>query len=456
MKKRMQIISALLLSVSLLFPSNTAFSQDNREFDDYTQFIWEIMTINALGGDSEAALSNIRDATQARHDNIVILKNSNRGKALALQLEEMIKIMDASDRREREQKPIDRLGNVIFVIHAVLEDGADSVNENSPSVPNPVIAKILPVLQKQTKQNAADTFYGHIASQIPNSGSAISSSSSQIYDADAGLPPPSAPPVVAQDDTPTVEPSAPTLVPTMSSAADNGNSGGSDINIRKPLRFTNKGLYDATVLVSSYTPAAGVTAGMSSASTVVFRESNSSAYLDLPLGTYVFCYYWDLGTDVDNDGYVDYAHRNTGNVTLSATSSDNTTSAQVVTLTPENMNNPNGKCGVTQPLEDAGDLTPQELANQGTHTYKTSCTNEALGSEAMVGIFNFAAGGVNVTVGDDTDFYQRIDVNTYDFTNKNADQSGYVKITFTDLGFTSLYILEGVVTATITCTSLRK
>jgi len=471
MKKRMQIISALLLSISLLLPSNTAFSQDDYEFDAYTQFIWEIMTANALGGNDVDTLSSIRDSTQTRYDDIITSYQNNERNVVALQLRsiqyQILDVLDdrvdlaeerASQAKKRAQKAKDAYSqSVINTISAVLYAGADSVNENTPAGSNPVIAKILPVLQKQTKQNATDTLYGNIASRIPGSAPEISSSSpSQIYHVDAGLPASSAPPVIAQDDTPTVEPSAPTLMPTIVSVENNENTSDSYVNILKPLRFTNKGLYDATVLVASYTPAAGVTAGMSSASTVVFRESNPSAYLDLPLGTYVFCYYWDLGTDVDNDGYVDYAHRNTGSVTLSGAPSDNTTSAQVVTLSPENMNNPNGKCGTTPPVEDADELTPQELANQGTHTYKTSCDADEFGSEAIVGAFTFAADGANVTVGDETDFYQRIDINTYDFTQKNADQSGYVKITFTDLGFTSLYIFEGVLNGTINCTSVRK
>ena len=482
MKKRMQIISALLLSISLLLPSNTAFSRDSYFSDLFTSTIWQLHVMADLGENNVDNLTTFRDRTRFFFDDAIAEFDPDSGyvpggvdddkkdpfyaKPLIMEKAQIMEDLDeriALARKREQQAKEDREdyqdypSSVIFVIHAVLTAGADSVNENTPAGPNSVIAKILPVLQKQIKQNATDMFYGHIASQIPDSGSVIASiSPSQTYHVDAGLPASSAPPVVAQDDTPTVEPSAPTLVPTIVSVENNENTSGSYVNILKPLRFTNKGLYDATVLVASYTPAAGVTAGMSSASTVVFRESNPSAYLDLPLGTYVFCYYWDLGTDVDNDGYVDYAHRNTGSVTLSGAPSDNTTSAQVVTLSPENMNNPNGKCGVTPPVEDAGELTPQELANQGTHTYNTSCDADEFGSEAMVGTFIFAADGVKVTVDDETDFYQRIDINTYDFTKKNADQSGYAKITFTDLGFTSLYIFEGVLNGTINCTSVRK
>jgi len=453
MKKLTQIIFFLLLLTGLLLPSSTALSQDEPGFDDYTQFIWEIMTINALGGDSVTTLSNIQDASQDRHDDIIALKNSDRGKALAAHLNEIIKIMDANDKqRERDSvRGLGRLGNIIFVLR-VVADGADAVNENTPTELDPVIAKILPVLQKQTKQNAADTFYGHIASRIPDSGSAISSSSSQTYHVDAGLPDPSAPPVVSEVDTPTAAPpSAPIIVPTVSSA---GNSGGSDVNILKPLRFTNKGLYDATVRAFSYTPAEGVTASMSRASTVVFRDSNPTAYLDLPIGTYVFCYDWDLGTDADNDGYVDYAHKNTASVTITAQSTDNMNSAQAVTLNPGSMNNPNGKCGETAPPPsgNAGGLTSQELANQGTHTYRIDCpTEENLGGEAVVIGFEFVAGGVNFEDEGDNDFYNKINVNTY--THTYTDFALTYTFTFTNEGFTLILVVDDI---SATCTAIRK
>jgi len=327
---------------------------------------------------------------------------------------------------------------VIFVIHAVITDGGDSVNENSPADSNPVIDKILPILQKQTQQSATDMFYGHVASQNPGSGSFISSNTpSQTYHVDAGLPSSYANPDTLQNDT-----------------GNSGNDNSGTINIQKPLQFANRGLYDATVRVFSYAPADGVTADMSSASTVVFQGSNPSANLSLPLGTYLFCYYWDLGTDVDNDGYVDYAHKNTGSVTLSASSSDVTNSAQVVTLNPESMNNPNGKCGETAPppSDNAGDLTPQELANQGTHTYRLDCpTDENLGAESTIIGFEFVGGGANIEDESDEWFYNKIDVNTYTHAYTGDFVATYT-FTFTNEGFTLLLVADG----SATCIGTRK
>ena len=444
MKKRMQLFFVLLLSVSLLFPSSRVFSQFG---DDgfaagmiATYFEWGIGLADALDGkDDIDTLRSIRDSYQRSFDNMVT-QWENRQVYDAADIVKVLrggfmkylnKSVELAEEREGQAN-----SSVPPVVSTVLRDGADSVDENMPIEPNPVIDKILPVLQKQTKQNATDMLYGHIASRIPDSGAAISSSSpAQTYYVDAGLPPSSAPPVTSQD--------------------GNGNGSGEAINIQKPLQFANNGLYDATVRVASYTPADGVTAGMSSASTVVFRDSNPSAYLELPIDSYVFCYYWDLGTDTNNDGYVDYAHKNTGSVTLTAQSTDNMNSAQVVMLNPGSMNNPNGKCGETAPPPsgNAGGLTPQELANQGTYTYRISCpTEENLGADAAVITFKFVAGGVNVEDEGENSFYKKINVNTYTHTYTDTIDATYT-FTFTNTGFTLLITgTEG----SATCTGIRR
>ncbi len=441
MKKRMQLIFVLLTLIGLLLPSNIALSQgDDPDLLSMRgiNIVWQMGLTTSLGGKDDAnTLRSIRDREQRSFDDMIASFEDEMAeykrdehpceiakvlrKARMNFLDKQIKL--AEERARQSSFAVN------YVIYIILTDGADSMDENMPIEPNPVIDKILPILQKQTKQNATDMLYGHIASRIPGSGAAISSSSpSQIYNVDAGLPPSSAPPIVSED-----------------GAGSSGNP--DDANnplLLKPLRFTNTGLYDATVLVASYTPAAGVNASMSRASTVVFRDSNPSAYLDLPLGTYVFCYYWDLGTDVDKDGYVDYAHRNTGNVILSGDPTDNTGSGQVVTLNPKNMNNPNGKCGETASpaSENALSLTPQELANQGTHTYTLSCACNGGSPEVcdfwsgddydpFVATVDFVKGGF--ILGDEngaSEFHQKLAVNTYSYTDEMIDG----ELTFTDGG----------------------
>ena len=462
MKRKMLIICSLLLLISLLFPSSTALSQNDGLSDLLVSTIWQLHLREGLGLNSADSLIAFRNSTQVLFDNAILEFNSDSAyipggvdddekdpfNAIPLMTERANILEDLDERialaRQKEQNAKDdaHARNVLFVIHAVLMDGADSVNDNTPAESDPAsdFRRLLPFIHQDARQTAADLFYGHIASRIPDSGAFISSSSpSQTYyvEGEPSLP---APPDISQD-----------------SIANDGNGGSGEINIQKPLQFANGGLYDATVLVFSYTPADGVTAGMSGASTVVFRGSNPSANLSLPIGTYVFCYYWDLGTDADKDGYVDYAHKNTGSVTLTAQSTDNTNSAQVVMLDPDN--NQNGKCGeaASLPSENTLSLTPQELANQGVHIYQISCTHDVLSYDSVVSTIKFAIGGVEATFeGQDTYFYQKVDVNTYDITEENANQYNYIKRTFTDTGFTYDYVLEGAFSGTGTCIALRR
>ena len=459
MKKQTQIILVLLLSVFLLLPSNTALSQDGDLSDLLVSTIWQLHLREGLGLNSVDGLISFRDSTQILFDDAIAEFHPDSAyvpggveddekdpfNAIPLKMERANILEDLDKRialaRQKEQNAKDdaHARNVLFVIHAVLMEGTDSVNENTPAESNSGsdFRRLLPFIHQDARQNAADLFYGYIASQNPDSGAFISSSSpSQTYHIDAGLPSSSAPPVILQDD-----------------AANNGNGGGGAITIQKPLQFANGGLYDATVLVASYIPADGVRADMSGASTVVFRGSNPSANLSLPIGTYVFCYYWDLGTDADKDGYVDYAHKNTGSVTLTAQSTDNMNSAQVVTLDPGN--NQNGKCGESL-SGNADNLTPQELTNQGTHTYAMNCVcNGAAALECdfwggdwdpFAATINFVEGGVNLTDEDGATYFQaKLGLNTYDY----GDSMVNGVLTFTDVGM--VYSGEGLI-----CTALRR
>lgn len=88
----------------------------------------------------------------------------------------------------------------------------------------------------------------------------------------------------------------------------------------------------------------------------------------------------------------------------------------------------------TPPLEeDAGGLTPQELANEGTHTYEMSCIFED-GSEdnwSTALFFEFVEGGVNLTYSIGSSFfYQKVGVNTYEYIYEGKRET----LVFTDLG----------------------
>ena len=150
---------------------------------------------------------------------------------------------------------------------------------------------------------------------------------------------------------------------------DLGSSPAISPKATKPVRFDNNGFESVTVKVASYAPAAGYSASVPSASTIVSPNSSSSAYMDLPLGTYTFCYEWQLDQDVNNDDYFDYHHRSTNSVSLTANASDNPNNALTVTLSPDSaVSNPNGKCG-QDPAADSTALTAEEAANAGSRAY---------------------------------------------------------------------------------------
>ena len=76
----------------------------------------------------------------------------------------------------------------------------------------------------------------------------------------------------------------------------------------KPVRFLNHGTVPYTVSAWTYTPLNATSPGVpSDASTVSTPGGNTSNALSLPLGTYTWCYWWELG-DINQDGNIEYAH----------------------------------------------------------------------------------------------------------------------------------------------------
>lgn len=271
------------------------------------------------------------------------------------------------------------------IIHQTITDGANSIDPSAPPEPNPLVTSYQKIQADQLGDHTIYQINTTIAKQLPDSTAVIQSISPNTFDFNAGLPTTLSITTNQDDDNeePT-EPPAPT--PTFSTVIQSTPpaSGGSTASIQKPLRFSNNGIYAATVIVDSYTPPPDSSPSKSSASTVVFPGGNTSNSLSLPIGEYTFCYYWELDGDADNDGYVDYAHASTGKVTLSATSPDSVESAQVVSITPEDRSSPNGKCGeVGQASSGASsNLTPQESANQGENNYL--CSYEDWGEDTEI------------------------------------------------------------------------
>ncbi len=99
----------------------------------------------------------------------------------------------------------------------------------------------------------------------------------------------------ANDPTPII------IVITSAAPADSAGLG------LKPVRFRNLGRLPYTVMPASYTLPDGTPGVPANTSTVAFPGGNPSSYLSLPLGTYTWCYYWELG-DTNGDSITDYAH----------------------------------------------------------------------------------------------------------------------------------------------------
>ncbi len=417
----------------IFLSTQLVFAQADQELDALLQLYWGIAAEKTLAGvDSSASLQDLRDIYAKKLDDMVTIYQ-NRGYANG--------VKDAKAMRDRILKYIDTRISIAKdqenaassqagIIHQTITDGANSVDPSAPPEPNPMVTNYQNIQRNQLEDHAAHHLHTTAVSQLPDSTSVIQSVSSNVYDFDAGLPPSSSIAVHQDqddDDAQLTEPPAPT--PTVSSILPDTQpqDGGSTVNIQKPVRFSNNGAYAATVVVASYTPPPNASASKSSASTVVFPSGNSSGNLSLPIGEYTFCYYWELDSDKDNDGYVDYAHAITGKVTLSATSPDSVESAQVVSLNPENRSSPNGKCGeeAQAPSVDTLDLTPQESANQGAHTYV--CSFPEWGDDTFSLEITFTNGGFTMYGFDKVYTFTMLGPNRY------TDQNDTV--TFTDDGF---------------------
>jgi len=210
------------------------------------------------------------------------------------------------------------------------------------------------------------------------------------------------------------------------SSDPNAAGGGSNITEKRPVAFKNTGTIPATVKVQSYQPPEGFTGNFPTGSTVVSPGGNSSGYLELPLGRYVFCYDWDLGKDSDGDGYTDYQHASSGQFTVIQNHSTDVNNAVVVTISAPSSSPARGRCGqnLSEPAGGTAGLTPEELANQGTHTYTCSTGEGEIRIEDTFSETNvFSSNGFTVN----GYFFTKIEPNVY--TSDGA------KVIFTDAGY---------------------
>jgi len=116
----------------------------------------------------------------------------------------------------------------------------------------------------------------------------------------------------------------------------------------KPVGFLNTGTVAATVMAWTYIPLNSESPAIpSNASTVAFPGGNPSGHLSLPLGTYTWCYHWELG-DINEDGMIEYAHAiDTREVTLDESDPDDMDLAEHVAISaPADFGVSYGVCGM--------------------------------------------------------------------------------------------------------------
>ncbi|HNR02368.1 MAG TPA: hypothetical protein PKK59_07530 [Anaerolineaceae bacterium] len=157
----------------------------------------------------------------------------------------------------------------------------------------------------------------------------------------------------------------------------------------KPVRFRNLGRLPYTVMPASYTLPDGTPGVPANTSTVAFPGGNPSSYLSLPLGTYTWCYYWELG-DTNGDRITDYAHAvSPYPLGLNANSSDNVDLAVSVDLfAPAVSGEKPGPCApVEQPAgQPEGQPTAQPpVAPAPEITMVSSLPREPITYRAVIG-----------------------------------------------------------------------
>jgi hypothetical protein len=161
-------------------------------------------------------------------------------------------------------------------------------------------------------------------------------------------------------------------LPTNTSVNDASNSGGTATGPFKPVGFVNHGTIPALVMAWTYVPqGASSPAIPSDVSTVSFPPNvpglwpNPSRFLSLPLGTYTWCYDWELG-DINADSMTEYAHMiDERPVTLDELASDDPNMAvQVdINIPPETGVLP-GRCfGAGQSSQPTPTATPPVVLN---------------------------------------------------------------------------------------------
>ena len=394
--------------------------------------VWNVIATNALGGHTTVAALNLQWGILTDYSTRLINEaRSVNNESLAQNYEATLKkaqswidqriLVSASEAQLRADA--ERAG---YMIRLVLLLGSDEVDISVPLEPSTLSDDLADVFDPG--ESALEVLSGHIAATIPGSVDVLNSTLPELHNFSAGLP-------------------------VGSSTSASGAT-------TRPIRFDNAGFEPATVRVATYVPGAEATgAAAPASSTVVFPSGGSSAVLELPVGAYTFCYEWQVDGDADGDGKIDFAHRSTGDVSVTTSASEDPATATLVTIRPESTT-ANGRCGDSITNDASAGTTPQEIGNEGLHSYAATCLSddgEQDNAQLTISV-EYTEGGATIAGPSAPELFEaasqfmsRSGPNTF-----TGDGDGFAMlVTMTDAGALLFIEYSGFISGTIDCTLTR-
>ncbi len=432
----------LVCLIFLIMPASVAFADTNNEEDDfYVKLAMMATTNNRMDGvlstDDYAAIANLaNEVIEKKLNQLKNTKDLDYDSQLAYDglAQYQVDLMNALLKKYNQRKKQDArdILDTIIQISSTIEDKNDAVK----TIPQVISDGAGSVNTSNLSMGYSDDLFEfakniHFDQSIDQTDLAIDTFVAYIADSTAAID--------TQNENQSDNDGSAIIIGGVSSdpnASQNVLPGEIDL---RPVKFVNSGTEPATVMVSEFSSAPGYSASMSMASTVVFPgQSNSSALLDLPLGTYVFCFEWELNEDIDGDDYIDYKHGFTSPFTLNINHSDDPSLAVQVSFSAPATNPTNGRCRGENNI--ANGLTPEEQANQGTYAYYvTESDGNTDISEIFNSVtFNFGNGRVNVTIEGETMPFANAGLNHYTYSDAELEMS----FTFTMDGFLYTYKAE--------------
>lgn len=348
------------------------FGQETDDDSFIATLAWMVVTGDRMDGVVDGNdLANIQALADEYYDDAIYYAQQNNAhvsyiKLLEARKAELQKRLDAKiaqtpqgqGQAEADRFTIDFLDTIArggqtdsrsAIMQAIITGGADSVDLNNlPSEPDPLVTGYQDEIgNAQIQQNAAHALTAEIAAQADQGRGVADALAGDGYQ----LPVP----VQASDAADTVSQDAQT---------------GVVVGGVKPLRFENRGSYDAVVDLNDYwyvgLDGLGLAAG-------------GNAQINLKPGAHQFCFQWKVGEFS--------VWSLTGSYTILEDASEDASAAQTVYIDTDTANYSQGTCADRTPSqsntsdnvpsptpETEIELTPEEKANAGTHAYMESCT----------------------------------------------------------------------------------